>query len=65
MVEAFGGARQKQGVTRRQKHDINRDMIHDALDQVGVDNIPASEPATPKANGELSLAPEAWFYSRS
>lgn len=39
---------------RRQKHGINKEMIYDALDAAGVEELPVAEPITPSKQGQLS-----------
>ena len=53
-------AKQKQNMLRRKKHGINKEMIVDALDAAGMENVAISEPTTPSTpiqQGLYSVGP--------
>ncbi|XP_067933737.1 DNA-directed RNA polymerase I subunit RPA49-like [Watersipora subatra] len=50
MIEAFGGAKQKRNMQLKRKHAIHKDMIHEALDLSGIDNV--SAPTTPSRSAD-------------
>ena len=54
MIEAFGGAKQKQNTLRRKKHGINKEMIHDALDAAGVESITVIDTPVKSVEGTQS-----------
>ena len=60
LIDTFGGAKQKQNMLRRKKHGINKEMIVDALDAAGMENVAISEPTTPSTpiqQGLYSVCP--------
>lgn len=46
LIEAFGGAKQKQRVMKRKRHGLDQDMINAALDSANVEDISVTDSST-------------------